>query len=244
MLFLQEKPQSSNLFLLFILLTLIQAERNAVEAITDLIVASVETLPPVVHWLIYFLLCNVTVQANILREVQRVFDVVDGDSDDVAGRSGAKFDRFAELNYTRAAVAEAMRCSNMFNVIAAHVTTRATRIFQYDVPANTPCILNVHHINYSPKEFDQPEVYKPERFLHSETGLYVKPKNFFVFGAGARACMAEDFVFKELVWFVARVVLRYELLVPAGYQMPSHLDPLDCGNFKCKDYEMCVRRRR
>lgn len=209
--------------------------------------ASVSTLPPVVDWIIYFLLRNVNVQTKIFQEAQPILDKYKRCDvrweDEGEGVGSYPFDRFEELHFTRAAIAEAMRCSNMFNVLTMHLTTQVTRICQYDVPANTPCIANIQHINNCSAEFEQPEVYRPERFLDSKTGKFVKPKNFFFFGTGGNAYFFGDIVVKELMCFVARVVSRYEISVPEGYKMPSPHPLGSGGNFVCNDYKICVRRR-
>ena len=97
------------------------------------------------------------------------------------------------------------------SAIVPHVANRNTKIAGYSVPANTIIFVNNHHMNFSPENWDRPELYNPERFLRD--GVFKRPSNsnFSPFSFGKRSCMGYKIVEYVTSHIMAHVFGKLEL---------------------------------
>lgn len=72
------------------------------------------------------------------------------------------------------------------------------------VPQGTDIMFNIPALHNNPKYWDEPETFRPERFL----GDYNRDA-FIPFAAGPRACIGRRFSEVEAVTFLAHLILRY-----------------------------------
>ncbi|KAF5284940.1 hypothetical protein FQA39_LY16895 [Lamprigera yunnana] len=101
----------------------------------------------------------------------------------------------ASMPYTEATILEAIR------LIASPIVPRAanqdTSINGYRIPKGTLVFLNNYDLSMSEKLWDEPESFKPERFIVNNH--LIKPEHFLPFGGGRRSCMGFKMV--QLVSF-------------------------------------------
>ena len=113
-----------------------------------------------------------------------------------------------ELTYTRAVIEEAMRLYPPGWVLTRR-TIEADELSGYTVPPGTDVMLSPYLIQHHPAHWDDPEAFRPERFLTDD-----HPRERWVyipFAAGPRHCIGENFAMYEMVIHVARVARRFEL---------------------------------
>lgn len=72
------------------------------------------------------------------------------------------------------------------------------------VPKGTDLLINLAALHYNPKYWDEPEVFRPERFL----GNYNRDA-FMPFAAGPRGCIGRRFSELEALTFLAHLLLNY-----------------------------------
>ena len=87
------------------------------------------------------------------------------------------------------------------------------------IPKNTHVIPLLHGVHMDPEVWDQPEEFRPERFLTEEGKLH-KPKHFMPFGAGQRMCLGDKLAEMELQLFFSSLLHVYDLENP-GSDLPS-----------------------
>ncbi|XP_069678477.1 cytochrome P450 307a1-like [Periplaneta americana] len=148
------------------------------------------------------------VQRNVQAEV---------DSATACARPVTLPDRTA-MPYTEAVILEAVRL--IASPIVPHVANQDSSIAGFRVEKDTLIFLNNYELNMSPKLWNEPEAFKPERFLVN--GRIVKPEHFLPFGGGRRSCMGYKMV--QLLSFVtlASLLQNYHILPVEGhsYQVP------------------------
>ncbi|XP_071454955.1 cytochrome P450 307a1-like [Hetaerina americana] len=126
-------------------------------------------------------------------------------------------DRLA-MPYTEAIVFEAIRL--IASPIVPHVANKDSTIGGYRVEKDTLIFLNNYDLNMSPDLWEEPEAFKPERFLGKDEGgegyRLKKPEHFLPFGAGRRSCMGYKLV--QYVSFVvlATILEQYNILPVPG----------------------------
>ncbi|KTF88450.1 hypothetical protein cypCar_00041718 [Cyprinus carpio] len=104
----------------------------------------------------------------------------------------------------------------------AGVETTSTTLLLggHSVPKGTRVLVNMWAIHHDPKHWDEPEQFRPERFLDA-SGRRVTPSSFLPFGAGPRVCVGESLARIELFLFASRLLQRFHFSVPPGASLPE-----------------------
>ncbi|KIO16333.1 hypothetical protein M407DRAFT_86131, partial [Tulasnella calospora MUT 4182] len=115
-------------------------------------------------------------------------------------------DDIANLPYVQAIVREVIRFRPFAPLGLPHKATEDVAYRGYRIPSNAVLLLNVWCIFHDETLFDQPEIFRPQRFLESPTGIKegLEAKaypllNDIVFGAGRRVCPAMHLARNSLV---------------------------------------------
>ena len=100
---------------------------------------------------------------------------------------------------------------------------RDTAIRGYDIPKGTFVIQNIKYAQLDPKEWPEPDQFKPERFLHSDGGFvgWTKLHGFIPFGIGRRECAGSSLAKVMMLVFASTLMHRYKLEIPQGSEKPS-----------------------
>lgn len=91
----------------------------------------------------------------------------------------------------------------------------------FTFPKDTILILFYYGLHRDARHWEEPAVFRPERFeAYSHGG---KPKAFFPFGAGPRLCIGNNFAMAEMTLFLRAMIHRYDIF-PTG--VTPHMKPL------------------
>ena len=71
-----------------------------------------------------------------------------------------------------------------------------------------------------PEVWDQPEEFRPERFLTAENKVQ-KPKHFMPFGSGQRMCLGDSLAEMELQLFFSSLMHVFDIQPPSQDELPS-----------------------
>jgi len=185
-------------------------ETQLEQIILDLFSAGVETLDKTMMWAILHMLRNPTVCHKIQAELEQV----------VGKHRLPTLADMPSLHYTRASILEVMRRSTVVPTGVTHATTRTVEIEGHLIPKDSHVIPFLHGVHMDPELWDQPEEFKPERFINEE-GKVQKPKHFMPFGAGQRMCLGDSLAEMELQLFFSSLLHVYDLESPADTPLPS-----------------------
>ncbi|XP_055793028.1 steroid 17-alpha-hydroxylase/17,20 lyase-like [Salvelinus fontinalis] len=75
-------------------------------------------------------------------------------------------------------------------------------------------------IHHDPEHWDQPEDFRPERFLDDKGQRFI-PSCFMPFGAGPRVCVGESLARLELFLFVSGLLQRFSFSPAPGDSLPD-----------------------
>ncbi|KAJ7845273.1 cytochrome P450 [Mycena olivaceomarginata] len=91
---------------------------------------------------------------------------------------------------------EEIRASYLFSCKSAFLTASPLQYKNYVVPKDATVVLNTYSVFHNPDIFEEPEVFRPERFMLSEhgtrPGMDTGFRDNFLFGAGRRICPGQS----------------------------------------------------
>ena len=87
------------------------------------------------------------------------------------------------------------------------------------IPKNTHVIPLLHGVHMDPDLWEEPESFRPERFLTEEGKLH-KPSHFMTFASGQRMCLGDKIAEMELQLFFTSLLHVFYIENP-GPSLPS-----------------------
>ncbi|XP_076761436.1 farnesoate epoxidase-like [Xylocopa sonorina] len=156
-------------------------EQQLIITIVDIVFPSVSILLNSM----FFAIKLVMHHPEVMRKVQEEIDRVVG-----TGRLVTWDDR-KSLPYVEATLREVFRYDTLAPTTVLHKALKDTAIDGYNVPKDTVVILSLKSINMDPELWEEPEKFRPERFLNDD-GQLIKDLTL-PFGMGRRMCVAETF---------------------------------------------------
>ncbi len=127
----------------------------------------------------------------------------------VVGNRLPTFEDLEQLTFTKMVFQEALRLYPPFPFIARS-TVGADKIGGYEIPPNSTILISQYLTHHSPDFWDDPEVFRPERFT-PESSHQRPDMSYFPFGGGQRMCIGEDFATMEAQVFLCMAVQKYSL---------------------------------
>ena len=101
----------------------------------------------------------------------------------------------AKMPYTEAAIMESLRLANIIPIIMPHNCLEECVFEGFRIPKDTRILVNLWSVNRDKTLWDEPEVFRPERFLDDDGNL-LPPEHktrqaWLLFGVGRRNCVGE-----------------------------------------------------
>ncbi|KAG0444260.1 hypothetical protein HPB47_013994 [Ixodes persulcatus] len=111
------------------------------------------------------------------------------------------------------------------------VTVRLHRGGQF-IPKDTGILYNIYAINHDPNLWDDPEVFRPERFLDPVTGKIKQEllPQLMSFGLGPRTCPGEKLAHVDMFYVFVRFMQRVDMSAPEG-KADAAIEPVGSNLF-------------
>lgn len=152
-------------------------------------------------------------QVRIQQEIDHAFAHKPAENRDIIDLSDRNL-----MPYTDAVVFEALRL--FASPIFPHVANQDSSIGGYFVEKDTVVFFNNHNLCMSPELWDEPDKFKPDRFV--KDGQVVKPEHFLPFSVGRRSCMGYKIIQYVSFAIIANVLNHFNLRPPPNntYDIP------------------------
>jgi pentalenene oxygenase len=180
-------------------------------------IAGSNTVSNTLSWAFHEIAEQPEVERRLHAEVDRV----------LAGRP-AGYAELAELEYSRRIISETLRKRTQ-GLFLSRVTTAATELGGYAIPAGVSVLYSFHALNHNPAIHAEPERFDPDRWSPERAGAAQRTA-FLPFGAGVHGCIGEHFAWAEMTAILATVAARYRLVgVPGAepHPVPAITMPVD-----------------
>jgi cytochrome P450 len=154
-----------------------------------------ETTATALTWTFYLLAKHPAVAEKLSEELDSVLDGRPAGLEDLSG-----------LSYTAAVFQEGLRLYPPALAFARR-TIEPIELGGYIVPRGASVFLSPYITQRNPRYFDDPEEFRPERWLNSQPQKFA----YFPFGGGAKSCIGESFARLEGVLALTNVGRKWLL---------------------------------
>ncbi|XP_071938434.1 norfluorocurarine oxidase isoform X4 [Coffea arabica] len=189
-------------------------ERDAMKAIIlDVFSAGSDTTHSVMDWGMSELLKNPKVLHKLQAEVRDV----------TQGKPEITRADMEKMQYLKAVIKETMRLHTPVPLLGPKESNQDVKVMGYDVPKNTQVLVNAWAIARDPLLWENPEEFRPERFLSSGVDFHGLNFELIPFGAGRRVCPGINFAMSVTELALAKLVNTFNFTSPDGIN-PNELD--------------------
>ncbi|KAJ0869133.1 putative cytochrome P450 [Helianthus annuus] len=187
-----------------------QFSRDTIKAvILDIFVAATDTTFTALEWAFSELLRNPLVMKTLQKEVNLL----------AQGKPKINEGDIGKLEYLDAVLKETMRLHAPAPIIP-RASSQDVQIMGYEIETGTRIVINVWAIGRDPAIWEEPEEFRPERFLNTSSYDYKGSHfEFIPFGAGRRGCPGTQFANTLIKLALANVVYKFDLALPGGENM-------------------------
>ncbi|KAH6819974.1 hypothetical protein C2S53_018133 [Perilla frutescens var. hirtella] len=172
----------------------------------DAFAAGTDTTSIVLEWAMTELLRHPAVMEKLQIEVREIADENGEITDNALER----------MHYLKAVIKEILRLHPPLPLLVPRVARKDVEIKGYDVLAGTLVVVNVWAISRDPVSWDEPEKFRPERFLNSSIDFKGLCFEFLPFGAGRRVCPGITFAVATIELLLANIVQKFNWKLPDG----------------------------
>ncbi|XP_055531617.1 methyl farnesoate epoxidase-like [Wyeomyia smithii] len=198
----------------------------------DLFQAGSETVSNTLGFGIAYMLHNPQVVKKVHQEL-----------DNVVGRYRLPLlDDRRSLPYVEAVICEIQRIANVAPLAIAHRTLQPVQLGAYVVPKNTITMVSIYSLHMDRAYWNDPEVFRPERFMDETGSKLITHEYFLPFGAGKRRCLGESLAKSNLFLFFAAFMHAF-IIEPAGEGHLPELDGIDGITLSPKPYYVALKER-
>ena len=177
----------------------------------DLLIAGSDSTATTMTWIMLYLLHNPELEARLHAEI-----------DDVIGRAQppSLSDR-QKMPYMEATIMETLRMSPAAPLGLPHSVPHDVMLNGFLIRKNTSVVANIYSAHRDPKLWDEPDVFRPERFLSEDKKSVKVPKCFIPFSLGRRSCLGETLARMELFLYMTSLLQRFRLARAEGKPLPG-----------------------
>ncbi|CAL5441214.1 unnamed protein product [Camellia sinensis] len=181
--------------------------RDTIKAlILDMFVAGTDTIFTTMEWTMAELLKHPQIMKKLQNEVRKI----------AKGKLNITEDDLENMYYLKAVIKESLRMHPPAPLLVPRESIQDAKVMDYDIVAGTQVIVNAWAIARDPLSWEDPEEFRPERFLNSSIDFKGHNFEFIPFGAGRRGCPGTLFAMNVDELALASVVHKFNLSLPDG----------------------------
>ncbi|XXG60929.1 hypothetical protein AAC387_Pa04g2718 [Persea americana] len=171
-----------------------------ISSIFEVFILGLDSTGSTTMWALGLLVQNQEAQQKLYQEIR--------DHATCTEKGIVKVEEARNLEYLQAVVKETMRMKPIAPLAVPHKAARDTTLGGLHVAEGTTVMVNLYALHYDPKVWDEPERFKPERFMESSKEFLGKrgQYSFLPFGAGMRACAGMEVGKLQLPFAVSNLV--------------------------------------
>ncbi|KAG1335402.1 ent-kaurene oxidase 2 [Cocos nucifera] len=218
-----------NCYLDFLLSENTLTEEKLTTLIWEAIIEASDTTLVTTEWAMYELAKSPKCQDRLYHEIR-----------EVCGSEMVMEEHLPQLPYLNAVFHETLRKYSPAPIVPLRYAHEDTQLGGYDIPAGTQVAINLYACNMNQKDWDEPEEWKPERFLSSN----FEPMDLYktmAFGAGKRVCAGSLQAMVISCTAIGRFVQEFEWRLKEGEE--DNIDTVQLTTHKLQPMHAYITRR-
>lgn len=172
----------------------------------DLFIAGSDTSGSTTEWAMAELLHNPKIMKKARNEVIQV----------IPKSKQVKESDIPTLPYIQAIVKETLRLHPPVPLLLPYIASNDVEINGYTIHKGNQVLINAWSIGRNPEFWDDPLVFRPERFLNSNVDFKGRDFEYLPFGAGRRICPGIPLANRMIVLMLAVLLHSFEWELPQG----------------------------
>ncbi|KMZ73181.1 Premnaspirodiene oxygenase [Zostera marina] len=174
----------------------------------DLFIGGTETVSTTIEWAMSELVKNPTTLKKVTSEVRQVCTIFGTKTDDYDNSFSN------EMSYMQSVIKETFRLHPPFPLLVPHVCREKCEIRGYDIEEKTNISVNVWAIGRDPNKWEDPEIFKPERFIENPIDFKGSHFDLIPFGSGRRKCPGITFGLANVELSLATLLYHFDWKIP------------------------------
>ncbi|KAL9439089.1 hypothetical protein AB3S75_024701 [Citrus x aurantiifolia] len=166
------------------------ARENMKAIILDMFAGGTDTTYTALEWALTELIKHSKTMKKVQEEVRRI----------AGSKSFINEDHIEKMFYLKAVIKETLRLHPPVPLLLPRQATKDVQVGGYNIPAKSRVIINAWAIGRDPASWEEPEKFKPERFLDNCSSFKGNDFQFIPFGAGRRGCPGATFATAIVDW--------------------------------------------
>nr|WAQ80658.1 methyl farnesoate epoxidase/farnesoate epoxidase [Tigriopus japonicus] len=172
---------------------------NLVGVIVDLFAAGSATISMTLTWAVLLLANRPELQKILNKEIHQV----------TAGNRLISYSERTKVPLVEAFILEVQRKANVAPFSLFRQANRDCQFQGYFIPKGTVILPNIGRALNNPEMFENPEEFKPERYI--KDGKFSHAPNAIPFGVGKRRCLGETLAKAELFIYITRFLYHFDI---------------------------------
>ncbi|KAF8687135.1 hypothetical protein HU200_042799 [Digitaria exilis] len=182
--------------------------------ILNLFIAGTESTSTIILWAMAELMRN----PNMMQKAQAELHCV------LQGKSRVTEDDLASIHYLKLIIKETFRLHIPGPLLLPRECRESCKLLGYDIPKGAMVLVNAWAIGRDPKYWDEPDVFKHERFEGAaKSDFQGTDFRYILFGAGRRMCPGQGFSLAMVELVLATLLFHFDWQLPPRV-VPSELD--------------------
>uniref|UniRef100_A0A0D9VFT2 Cytochrome P450 73A33 n=1 Tax=Leersia perrieri TaxID=77586 RepID=A0A0D9VFT2_9ORYZ len=186
---------------------------NVIYIVENINVAAIETTLWSIEWALAEVVNHPAVQRKVRAEIKDML----GDDEPITESNIHK------LPYLQAVIKETLRLHSPIPLLVPHMNLEEAKLGGYTIPKGSKVVVNAWWLANNPELWENPEEFRPERFLEKESGVDATVGGkvdfrFLPFGVGRRSCPGIILALPILALIIGKLVRSFEMVPPPGVE--------------------------
>lgn len=163
-----------------------------------------DTTYTALEWALTELIKHSKTMKKVQEEVRRI----------AGSKSYINEDHIEKMFYLKAVIKETLRLHPPVPLLLPRQATKDVQVGGYNIPAKSRVIINAWAIGRDPASWEEPEKFKPERFLDNCSSFKGNDFHFIPFGAGRRGCPGATFAIAIVELVLSNLLYKFDWALP------------------------------